>query len=178
MRSTRIKKLTPKAMEIYEQKIAVYSSNFDTSRDNLESLKQECNNINSETPGHILTATRSSLVREIEQFKKIYIEFGQYLAQTCTEESLAENEVLTDRYVSICGPVENSVIKLNSCYENFAQQNVAASLYSVSETKSHSTNSSKSKTSTILARKLAKAEAAKAKLEFFGTGSQIKTSAV
>ena len=164
MRSSRLKKLTPKAMEIYEQKVADFSSKFETSSDSLKTLIQECDSVTSQTPVHIFNATRLSLVREFEQFKKIYLDYGQYLVQTGTEDSLSENSSLTEKYLSICGHVECCVNKLDSCYETFAKQNAAASVYSVSETKSHT--SSKSKTSTILARKLAKAEAAKAKLEF------------
>ena len=70
MRSSRVKKLAPKAMEIYQQKVADFSARFESSSDYLKAIIQECDNVSSDTPIHIVDAIRQSLLHEFDVFKK------------------------------------------------------------------------------------------------------------
>ena len=100
MRSSRVKKLTPKAMEIYKQKVADYSARFESSSDNLKAIIQKCDNVSSDTPIHIIDAIRQSLLQEFDAFEKVFAEFSQYLLQTGTEDSISENLTLFTKYTT------------------------------------------------------------------------------
>ena len=124
--------------------------------DNLKAIFQEIDNASSVTPIHIVDAIRQSLLHKFDEFKIIYAEFSQFLSQTGTEDSISENLTVSTKYTAIYANVDSCYKRLVSTTER-AEPNVATSVYS-------SVKSSKwSKTSTMIARILAKVEAAKAK---------------
>ena len=169
MKSSRIRKLTPKAMELYQQSVAEFNVKFESICDSVNLYVQECDNVSSETPGHILQNIHRTLPGDFEQLKHVYTEFSQYLIQTGTEDSNSENLSITRKYTSINESVDACLNKLNSLLEKITERATPSSVTpSVSETKSVKSHASSkgSKTSTMIARKLAKAEAARAKFEY------------
>ena len=158
-----------KAMEIYQQKVADFSARFESSSENLKAIIQECDNVSSDTPNHIIDAIRQSLLQEFGAFKKVFAEFSQYLLQTGTEYSISKNLTLSTKYTTIYASVDSCFNKLvSTCTPERAEPNAATSVYSLV------TSSKRSKTSTMIARMLAKAEAAKAKLEFSEKEAKLK----
>ena len=57
-------------MEIYQQKVADFSARFESSSDYLKAIIQECDNVSSDTPIHIVDAIRQSLLHKFDTFKK------------------------------------------------------------------------------------------------------------
>ena len=156
-------------MEIYETKVTDFYSRFESSCAKLKSLENECETVSDKTPPQILQAIQQNLLTEYDLFKNINQEFSQYLTQTGTEISIAENYSLSTKYSVICDMVESCLDKVNSLYGKIVE--MAASVFT-SKAESHTgsikskTSSRRSKTSTMIAAKQAKAEAAKVKYEF------------
>ena len=109
------------------------------------------------------------MLQEFDAFKKVFAEFSQYLLQTGTKDSIFENLTLSTKYTTIYASVDSCFnILVSTCTPERAEPNAATSVYSLV------TSSKRSKTSTMIARMLAKAEAAKAKLEFSEKEAKLK----
>lgn len=130
-------------MEIYEMKVTDFYSRFESSCAKLKSLENVCETVSDKTPPQILQAIQQNLLTEYDLFKNINQEFSQYLTQTGTEISIAENYSLSTKYSVICDMVESCLDKVNSLYGKIVE--MAASVFT-SKAESH-TGSIKSKTS-------------------------------
>ena len=110
--------------------------------------------MSSVTPIHIVNAIWQSLLHEFDEFKIIYAEFSPFLSQTSTDTFV--NLTASKKYTAMYASVDSCHNRLVSTTET-AEPNVTTSVYS------SVTSSKGSKTSTMIARILAKEEAAKAK---------------
>ena len=164
-------------MEIYIQKVTEYYATFDSTVDSIKIFVHECDRACSvtDTPGHILQNLQRTLSDEYAKLKQVYAQFSEYLIRTGTEDSNAENLKLTKAYTAICENVDSYLSKLTNLFDN------ATSVQHASETKSQAsyegksrTSSRLSKTNTMVAMKLAKAEAARVKLEFSEREAMLK----
>ena len=101
-------------MELYQQRTTEFHVKFESISDSVNLYVQECDNVSSETPGHILQNIHRTLSSDFEQLKHVYTEFSQYLIQTGTEDSNSENLSITKKYTSINESVDTCLNKLKS----------------------------------------------------------------
>ena len=155
----RVRQLTEKATDIYDEKVKHYTVELSILWDRvdfvIQSIDENKDNLN------VLLDVERKLIHNVENFDKFSSEFSEYLKRTRTEESLSESNRLDFLRKGYNLLIENAKRRLLNITEEHNKKD------NKSETSYYSrTSSTRTSQSSILARKAAKAEAAKVSLQF------------
>ena len=155
----RVKKLTPKAMEQYEQKLSDYVSKLQSLKSLVSETIDNNSSISENTRFSVLEELCFKLDDQVHRYNTLHTDMMAFLSRTCTAESNIESSYQAEAF---------KIFKVK--VDGFQQKAHAfryVRMFDNKSERSHSSRgsrSSKSNTNYMIAMKQAEAEAAKVKL--------------
>lgn len=161
--SRRVRTLTPKAQEVYLDKVNRYEFIISRCIDEIKNILMDIASCSKEIK--VLTSSKTDLENSHKRYQDIYQEFSEFLSNTYTKESIEKLAFVERDFQNIDKKVQNALVKLQDDIDFVQLETYSSTSHNTSKSTSLSRRS---------VRSLQKAKEAETRLKIAEQSAQLK----
>lgn len=161
--SRRVRTLTPKAQEVYLDKVNRYEFIISRCIDEIKNILMDIASCSKQIK--VLTSSKTDLENSHKRYQDIYQEFSEFLSNTYTKESIEKLASVERDFLNIDKKVQNALVKLQDDIDFVQLETYTSTSHNTSKSTSLSRRS---------VRSLQKAKEAETRLKIAEQSAQLK----